>query len=203
MNVDVLIFDGFDELDAIAPYEVLHNAKEFGADLDVKLVTLHPQTEVTASHGLCLKPHGVLETDKPLDLLLVPGGGWGNRAVCGAWAEVQKGDIPEVIANLHQQGTTVASVCTGAMLVAHAGLLQGRPAITHGVAIADLKEIGADVQDARIVDDGDIISAGGVTSGIDMALWLVERFFGREVAADVEGELEYQRQGILWQRSVD
>ena len=89
------------------------------------------------------------------------------------------------------------------MLLAHAGLLKGRPAITHGVAIADLRESGADVKDARVVDDGDIVSAGGVTSGIDMTLWLVERFFGKKMLADVEVELEYQRQGVLWQRSED
>ncbi|MGK7913649.1 MAG: DJ-1/PfpI family protein [Synechococcus sp.] len=203
MNVDIVIFDGFDELDALGPYEVLQNAKDFGADIDIRLVTLGTSPEVTASHGTCVKSQGVLDMAKPLDLLVVPGGGWGNKAEQGAWAEVQKGEIPEAIAVLHEQGTLVASVCTGAMLVAHAGLVKGRPAITHGVAIADLQAIGADVKDARVVDDGDIISAGGVTSGIDMALWLVERFFGKEMLAEVESELEYQRQGLLWQRAVD
>ncbi|MEL7084912.1 MAG: DJ-1/PfpI family protein [Cyanobacteria bacterium J06597_1] len=201
MNVDVLIFDGFDELDAIGPYEVLQNAKDFGADIAVRLVTLGNRTEVTASHGLCVKPHGVLETARALDLLVVPGGGWGNKADRGAWAEVQKGEILEAIALLHEKGTLVASVCTGAMLVAHAGLMKGRPAITHAVALADLQALGADVKEARVVDDGDIISAGGVTSGIDLALWLVERFFGAEMLAEVEVELEYQRQGMVWRHA--
>ncbi|MEO0355184.1 MAG: DJ-1/PfpI family protein, partial [Cyanobacteria bacterium P01_A01_bin.3] len=69
------------------------------------------------------------------------------------------------------------------------------------VALADLQAIGADVKEARVVDDGDIISAGGVTSGIDLALWLVERFFGAEMLAEVEVELEYKRQGMVWRHA--
>lgn len=202
MKAQILIFDGFDELDAIGPYEVFQNARDSGADLETQLVTLDGATEVTASHGLQIRPQGTLATDSGLDLLIVPGGGWGDRAERGAWAEVQRGDIPAALARLHQSGTTLASVCTGGMLLAASGLLKGRPAIAHQVAIADLQAAGAIVTQARVVDDGDIVSSGGVTSGIDLALWLVERFFGRSIAQAVETELEYQRSGSLWRRSI-
>jgi transcriptional regulator GlxA family with amidase domain len=87
------------------------------------------------------------------------------------------------------------SVCTGGMVLSAAGLLRGRPAITHQGAVEELREQGANVIDERVVDDGDIVTAGGVLSGIDLALWIVERELGREVADTVMREMEYQRTG--------
>jgi transcriptional regulator GlxA family with amidase domain len=87
------------------------------------------------------------------------------------------------------------------MLVAAAGLLSNRPAITHHGAIEDLIAKGADIVKARVVDDGDIITAGGVTSGLDLALWLLERYFNPETAHKVEIMLEYERRGTVWRRS--
>ena len=81
------------------------------------------------------------------------------------------------------------------MLVAAAGLLTGRPAVTHHGALEDLAATGAQVVDARVVDDGDIVSAGGVTSGIDLALHIVERELGAETAAAVAREMEHDRRG--------
>ena len=103
---------------------------------------------------------------------------------------------------MHRSGTTIAAVCTGTMLVAEAGLLKGRPAITHHAAIADLRAVGAEVLKARVVDDGDVITAGGVTSGLDLTLWLLERFFDPQTAHEVEKELEYERRGVVWRRPV-
>jgi transcriptional regulator GlxA family with amidase domain len=79
------------------------------------------------------------------------------------------------------------------MLLAAAGLTDGRPAVTHGSALSDLRESGAELVDARFVDDGDLLTAGGVTSGIDLALHLVEREAGAEIAASVSGIMEYER----------
>jgi transcriptional regulator GlxA family with amidase domain len=84
------------------------------------------------------------------------------------------------------------------MLVAAAGLLEGRPAITHHSAIDDLRAAGAEVIHARVVDAGDVITAGGVTSGLDLALHLVERDHGSAAALAAERELEYERRGIVW-----
>jgi transcriptional regulator GlxA family with amidase domain len=163
-------------------------------------VTLDGSKEIIAAHGLRIQPEAKLG-DQALDVLIVPGGGWGDRAKQGAWAEAQRGEIPAAIARLHQSGTTIASVCTGAMLVASAGLLKGRPAITHHVALEDLKASGAEIIHARVVDDGNIVTAGGVTSGLDLSLWLLERYLSPQVAFEVERELEYERRGVVWQRS--
>jgi transcriptional regulator GlxA family with amidase domain len=193
MNTEILIYDGFDELDAIGPFEVL-------SPLGARLVTLAPADVVSARHGLALVPQGTL-SEAP-DLLVIPGGGWVARDErAGVYAEWLRGTIPAAIARRHAAGSVVASVCTGAMLLARAGILEGRPAVTHHAALDDLRAAGADVRpDARWVDDGDVLTAGGVTSGIDLALHLLERFAGTEVAQAAERLLEHRRQdatGVL------
>ncbi|SEO73819.1 DJ-1/PfpI family protein [Halogranum amylolyticum] len=193
-NVAVLLYEGFDELDAVGPYEVFRTAAAFDADLSTRLVTLEERDRVTASHGLRVEPDGSLDSDadRP-DVLVVPGGGWNTRSEAGAWAEAERGVVPEALATLHGAGATVAAVCTGGMLAARAGLTDGRPAVTHASAVDDLRATGADVVDARVVDDGDLLTAGGVTSGLDLALHLVERLAGAETADRVATEIEYDR----------
>lgn len=191
-TVSIVVFDGFDELDSLGPYEVFANASEVGANLSVRLCTLEPTDEVRASHGLRIVPDTILDETNP-DILVVPGGGWSSRSDEGAYAEANEGDIPNAAARLHEDGVTVASVCTGAMLLAEAGLTDGRPAVTHRSALGDLQESGADVVESRVVDDGDLVTAGGVTSGIDLALWLVEREFSEETAENVAERMEYER----------
>lgn len=201
VKVQIILFDGFDELDAIAPFEVLQSAAAIGADLKAELVTLYNSREIVAAHGLRVYPDTKLDFERKLDILIVPGGGWGSRAAKGAWAEAQRGEIPAAISRLHQSGTTIASVCTGTMLVARAGLLKNRPAITHHVAIEELSAIGAQIINARVVDDGDIVTSGGVTSGLDLTLWLIERYLSPQIAHQVEREMEYERRGTVWRRS--
>jgi transcriptional regulator GlxA family with amidase domain len=197
MNIEVVLYDGCDELDAFGPFEVLAGAGEATGRFSVRLVTLAERDLITASHGAQIRPHGVL-SESP-DLLIVPGGGWNDRSPQGARAEAERGELPRAIAARHAGGTTIASVCTGAMLLAAGGLLDGRPAITHHVAIDDLRAAGATViADARVVDDGDVLSAGGVTSGLDLALWIIERELGAEASAAAARELEYDGAGAVW-----
>ncbi|ADB62468.1 ThiJ/PfpI domain protein [Haloterrigena turkmenica DSM 5511] len=188
-TAEIVLFDGFDELDAIGPYEVLENAAQAGADLEVDLVTLDETDLVTASHDLRVEPQGTL--GQP-DILLVPGGGW-TSANEGVRAVVEDGVLPDKVDACYTEGSTVASVCTGAMVLAEADLLEGRPAATHQVAVEDLEAHAANVVDERVVDDGDVLTAGGVTSGLDLALWLVEREFGADVASEVSEEMAYER----------
>jgi transcriptional regulator GlxA family with amidase domain len=198
MRVAVVVFEGFDELDAIGPLEVLRNAAAMGADdLSVELVALDGAAEVTGSHGLVVRTDGRLDREAT-DLLVIPGGGWNDRGAKGAWAEAERGELPAAIAAAHEAGAVVATVCTGAMLATAAGLTRGRPAVTHHDAIDDLRAAGAQVVEARVVDDGDLVTAGGVTSGLDMALWLVERHFGAELAGAVAAEIEHPRVGEVW-----
>ncbi|PSQ46502.1 AraC family transcriptional regulator [Halobacteriales archaeon SW_6_65_15] len=193
-RIAIVLYDGFDEMDAIAPYEVFSHAATRGCDLDVSLRTLDPTDQITASHGLRVEHDGPLADADP-DILVVPGGGWNDRADESAWTEAQKGDLPETVADLHDRGATVAAVCTGGMLLAEAGVLDGRPAVTHAGAIDDLRDSDAEVVEARVVDDRDVLTAGGVTSGLDLALHLVERLCGEEVAEQVATEIEYEPRG--------
>jgi transcriptional regulator GlxA family with amidase domain len=198
MRIEIIVFDGFDELDALAPYEVLRTAQAYGADWDVALAGAAGAGTITAHHGLRL---AVTEPLGHPDALIVPGGGWGQRAERGTWGEVQRGDLPARIAATAPGCAWVAAVCTGAMLLSAAGLTRGRPAITHHDAHADLAAAGAElIADARVVDDGDLLTAAGITSGIDLALWIVEREAGGAIATRVAGQMEYQRSAAVWTR---
>ena len=188
-HVAIVLYEGFDELDAIGPYEAIRSANDLGGGIDASLVTLVPTHSITASHGLTIEPDDVL-LGQP-EVVLVPGGGWNNRSEPGAWTEVQDGTIPDRLATLHENGVRLASVCTGALLLAEAGLLDGRPASTHHSGREDLAEYGAEVTTNRVVDDGDIVTSGGITSGIDLALHLVEEYCDADIAQKVAEELEW------------
>jgi transcriptional regulator GlxA family with amidase domain len=190
-QIRVLVYDGADDIDFVAPMEVFGFAATQHAGIDVALVTLAPQAIVASAFALNVSPNGVL-TGVP-DLLLVPGGGWVNHSPQGVRAEIARGKILEVIRAAHAAGSIVAGACTGAMALAAAGLLDGRPATTHHGAIADLRRTKARVVEARVVDDGNILTCGGVTSTFDLALWLTERFWGEALAARVADYLEYTR----------
>jgi transcriptional regulator GlxA family with amidase domain len=197
-TIAVLVYDGFDELDAVGPFEAFEMAADEGAPLDTSLVTLAARDRVTAAHGLRVEPDGVLSVDDPPDVVVVPGGGWNDRRPEGAWAEAEHGDVPDALRRLHDAGTTLAAVCTGGMLLSRAGLLAGRPAVTHGGALDDLRATDAEVVDARVVDDGDVLTAGGITSGLDLALHLIERLVDAETAEAVATGLEYAPQRDRW-----
>ncbi len=197
MDVAIVLFDGVDELDAVGPFEVFENARDEGADLTVSLCTLDGSESITASHGLDIGPAVPLADLSP-DVLVVPGGQWNARGETGAWAEAERGALPDEIARRHDAGTTVAGVCTGGMVMARAGVLAGRPAVTHHGALADLEATDATVVDARVVDDGDVLTAGGITSGLDLALYLVEREFGTGIADAVAERMAYERQGSVY-----
>ncbi|RQG93139.1 DJ-1/PfpI family protein [Natrarchaeobius halalkaliphilus] len=194
ITAEIVLFDGFDELDAIGPYEVLVNGAEAGASIETRLVTLEETDVVTASHDLRVEPHGTL--GEP-DLLVVPGGGW-TTANEGVRAVVEDGILPGAVDERYTAGATIASVCTGAMILSEAGLLEGRPATTHHAAVDDLEATDATVVDERVVDDGDVLTAGGVTSGLDLALWLLEREFGADVANEVARQMAHDRRGSVF-----
>jgi transcriptional regulator GlxA family with amidase domain len=190
VNLDIILFDGHDELDVLGPFEVFKMAEAAGADLHVKRVTRTSQSTVTASHGTCYQPDGTYRPGS--DVVLVPGGGWIDRDR-GVWQETKNGAWAPLLQDAANSGAVMASVCTGAMLLAHAGIVGTRPVTTHHLAWDDLAATGATVVKARLVDDGDLVTSGGVTCGLDLALWLVEREFGRRLADGIADGLEYDR----------
>lgn len=207
MHVDIILFDGFDTLDAIGPFEVFGHARSMGAPLEISLVTVESQSSVHSSHGLEVVPDGFLtrvgdddslRIERSPDLVIVPGGGW-RVEDGGVRQQVSDGRLPSLMRDLHRAGSTIASVCTGAMVLAEAGLTDGRPAITHRSAIDDLRDSGAEIVDSRVVDDGDLVTAGGITAGIDLALHLLEREFDEELSTSVAAVMEYEAQGSAYQ----
>jgi transcriptional regulator GlxA family with amidase domain len=185
-----LVFDGFDDLDTVGPLEVLSTAG-FAPALVRPAGTA---ATVRSASGLQLTVDDQLTFDAAPQLLLIPGGGWLDDAD-GVRAQTET-ELPALLARLHERGTVLASVCTGAMLLAAAGLLSGRPAVTNRNALSDLAHAGADVRgDARVVDDGEIVTGGGPAAGLDVALRLVARFRGDEVAAEIAAEVEHRPVG--------
>ena len=158
----------------------------------VALLSLYEQACVVAAYGTRVIPDGTFNlADKP-DLLIVPGGGWLTRSSTGAWAEANKGSILSLLKDAHAAGVILASVCTGSLLLGKAGLLAGRRATTNHAALGELEEMGVRLVDARVVDDGDIITAAGITSSLDLGLRLVERLCGHELATNVSSQLEFE-----------
>jgi len=188
-TIDIVLFDGVDELDAVGPLEVLRGAAAAGADLAVRLVTRTFPLDITGSHGLRMKADAVYQPGAAV--LLVPGGGWIARAEQGAWGEAERGDWLPLIKQAADDGVLLAGVCTGVMLLARAGVIGGRPAVTHKAALGDLEAAGVRIVDQRVVDAGGLVTAGGVTSGIDLGLHLVERLAGPEAAEAQATRLEY------------
>ncbi|HEY9732046.1 MAG TPA: DJ-1/PfpI family protein [Drouetiella sp.] len=195
MQCQILIFDGFEEMDVFGVFEPLRIA-----GLEVRLVSLEPKQYVTAFYGTRVMPDGELDAKNMPDLLIVPGGGWITRAKAGAWAEAEKGTILKALQQFSEAHCTIASVCAGAMLLARAGLLTGRPATTNSALFDELRQEQVNVIQARVVDDGDIITAGGITSSLDLGVWLVQRFLGADRALEVSRKLEFEPRGCVWQQ---
>jgi transcriptional regulator GlxA family with amidase domain len=194
MRIEILVFDGVDELDVMGPFGAWARAAN-RTDLELALVGLDGPVEVTGIHGLQFKAPEGLGTP---DALFVPGGGWMNRAERGAWGEARRGVLTARIADLAPSLRWIGSVCTGSMLLAEAGLVKDRPATTNRNAWHELATYGADVKENRVVDDGNLVTAGGITAGVDLALHVVEREYGVDVADGIARSLEYTRDRDLY-----
>lgn len=196
-NVGILIFDGVEVLDFAGPFEVFSRTRlvpgvdsrhsEESAPFKVFTVA-KVRAFVTATGGLQLVPHHEFADAPRIDLLVVPGG-FGTRALLQDTATLDW--IKRVAASARK----VTSVCTGSLLYAKAGLLQGRRVTTHWGALDLLASLDPSMtveREPRVVDDG-IITSAGVASGIDMAFYVVESLFGREVADETARYIEYRR----------
>ena len=192
MLIDIVVYRGIDEMDAVGPLEVFRSAGKGGNEVTARLVTRESEDVVVGAYGLRVLPDAVYQPGRA-DVLLVPGGGWAARAEAGVWAEVQHGGWMPLLREAAHTTRIIGAVCTGTMLLAHAGVIGTRRAGTHHAAWDDLAATGATVIRDRVVDDGDLVTSGGVTSGIDLALWIVEREFGRDAADRISGRMEYPR----------
>ncbi|HEY2696542.1 MAG TPA: DJ-1/PfpI family protein [Pseudonocardiaceae bacterium] len=203
MLTQIVLFDGFDPLDVIAPYEVLTAGGMFADGAIVAtLVSAEGARDVPAGLDLLnVRATGPLDPGRA-DLVVVPGAAGRPDEIPAILASTLDTGLPALLAAaLADPTVTVATVCGGSLLLAMAGLINGRPATTHRMGLAQLGQSGPAI-DARIVDDGDLISAAGVTSGLDLGLYLVERELGSAVALAVEQLMEHQRRGTVWQAAA-
>lgn len=187
LAIGVVLWDGVEELDFAGPYEVLTAwARESEREITVRTVaeTTEP---IRCSHGLRVLPDVAWADLGRVDLLVLPGGD--SRPLVADDGFVQR------MRDLAAAGTLMTSVCTGALVYGAAGLLTNRPATTHWSALDRLAAYGVDVDaDARFVDDGEIVTAAGVSAGIDMALHLVARLESPERARSVRRYIQYDPQ---------
>lgn len=186
-TIGILIFDDVEELDFAGPLEVFGLAARLGADCNTILVAAQ-EGEVRGSYGLRFQPNYTIAACPSLDLLIVPGG-------FGARTHARKN--PAVLEFIRSHKGETASVCTGALILASAGLFQGRTATTHQSAIDLLRAYdGVQVEEnARVVFDGPVASSGGISAGIDLALALVARMFGQPLAEKVARQMEWDNAG--------
>lgn len=198
LRVQIVMFDGVEEQDFAGPYEVFSLAGRIGGGvIRTGYVTATRPRTVTAAFGTRVDvPTGWSPRDA--DLIVVPGGGFGRPDGPGVWAEIAAGVLPPKLAAAPRRGLTIASLCTGAILLAEAGLTSGRPCTTHTGAKEELARRGGLVTDARVVDDTDLVTSAGITSGLDLALHLVRREIGAALAVRTENVLEYQARGTVW-----
>jgi len=183
MDIAIVLYDRFTALDAIGPYEVLSRLP--GAHVTFAAAEAGP---VRTDNGMLtvIAQSAVRELEAP-EVLLVPGGPGEVAARAG-------GEVLEWLAGTGRQAGWVTSVCTGSLVLAAAGLLQGVRATSHWLAMAELAGLGAQPVEERVVFDGRIVTAAGVSAGIDMALALAERIAGREVAQAIQLGIEYDPQ---------
>jgi putative intracellular protease/amidase len=183
MDIAIPIFDGITALDAIGPYEVLSRLP----DAQVHFIALEPGPKRTDNGMLALTAdRSVADVPHP-DVIVFPGG-FGTRTLMNdeamlAWVRAA-----------HETSEWTTSVCTGALVLAAAGVLDGLEATTHWAVLEKLRELGANPVSRRVVEQGKVITAAGVSSGIDMALTLAARIAGEEIAQAIQLFIEYDPQ---------
>jgi transcriptional regulator GlxA family with amidase domain len=187
-RIGVFVFEGAEELDFVGPWEVLSAwAHQWPGD-GVEAFTLAREPGVIrCAKGLRVVPERTWAETETMDLLVYPGGR-------GVRAHLEDEAILAWVRELAAAGTTLASVCTGSLVLAKAGLLDGRPATTHWGSLDWLAKLGRDLEiraEDRFVDDGDVLTAAGVSAGIDLALHLVARLHSVERAREVRRYIQY------------
>lgn len=189
--IAVFVFDGAEELDFAGPWEVLAMwARGWPGDGVTVFTVAREEGSVECAKGLRVLPDHTWETAPPFDVLVFPGGR-GTRSQLGDSA------IRDWLHAARDRGALLTSVCTGSLVFADAGLLDGRPATTYWAQLDLLASLGTDIEvrgEARFVDDGDVVTASGVSAGIDMALHLVARLHSRERAVEVRRAIQYDPQ---------
>ncbi|MDU2064254.1 MAG: DJ-1/PfpI family protein [Sporomusaceae bacterium] len=189
-QVGILLFDEVEVLDFAGPFEVFSLARQPKSEFQPFSVhTISEQGKmIKARNGLLVQPGFSFATAPKLDILIIPGG-YGAEEI-----EINNKNLIAWIQNQHKLGEITASVCTGAFLLAKAGLLDGKRATTHWM---DLEQLAMDFprikveRNSKFVDEGQIITSGGIAAGIVMSLHIVKRLLGEEARQHTAKRMEY------------
>jgi transcriptional regulator GlxA family with amidase domain len=187
MKIGILLFDDVEELDFVGPWEVFKMAREARPDAFELLLVAERDAPVRCRGGMRVLPDATTASCKALDVLLVPGGQGTREAV-------KNEPLLGWIAQVSRDAKWVTSVCTGAMLLTAAGPARGKRVTTHWgfvKALRERAEASEVLENFRYVRDGNVVTAAGVSAGIDMALWLVGQWHGPEFARGVQRYMEY------------
>jgi transcriptional regulator GlxA family with amidase domain len=186
-TIGIFVFDGVEVLDFAGPYEVFSCASRIGETSPFRVLTIGQHTgTLRARAGLTVLPEADFASAGELNALIVSGG--------VVTAELDKPEVIDWIAAMARRCDVVASVCTGAFLLARAGLLDGLEATTHGQDATALQAAHPAVRVRpgwRWIDNGAVVTSGGISAGIDMSLHLVGRMAGRELAVRTARQMEY------------
>ncbi|MDD3344350.1 MAG: DJ-1/PfpI family protein [Sulfurospirillaceae bacterium] len=184
ITIGIVIFPDVEELDFVAPYEVLSYINKIQANSTNVLLVAPSHEPVRAFNGLKILPDVSFDTCPTLDILLFPGGKgrtkWMKDASIQAFITAHKDHVRYLV-----------SVCTGAFFLAEAGMLQGKTATTYHSAFDELACYGVNVVSSKVVHDGTIITAGGVSSGLELGFYLLKELFGLALAQEVAHKIEY------------
>ncbi|TSD12718.1 DJ-1/PfpI family protein [Curtobacterium sp. KBS0715] len=191
IRIAFLLFPHLTQLDLTGPAQVLSRVP--GARVEYMAATLDP---VPSDCGLSLVPTTTMSEARAADVLVVPGGD-------GAFDAMLDPDVVAFVRRQAEHATWITSVCTGAFVLGAAGLLAGRRATTHWASKPMLEAFGAQPVDARIARDGAVVTAAGVSAGIDMALWLAGELAGQSAAEAIQLQIEYDPQPPFDQGSAE
>jgi putative intracellular protease/amidase len=207
LKIQVVLFDGFDMLDVIAPFEVLGGASILAlGEAFVQFVSAEGRGKVQSGmYRVELEATGQLDPNEA-GIIVIPGGagdmqGDGPGSIIAYLKQASESALKPLMQQaMDNPEVIVATVCGGSTLLGMMGLLQGRHAVTHHLGIDVLPALGAIPVRARVVDDGNLVSSGGVTSGIDLAMYLAERIWGSPISTELESVFEHERRGTVWKK---
>jgi len=185
IQIGVLLFPQVEELDFVGPFEILNHINFIKANSTHVLLVAEKQEPILAYNGMKVLPDITIEKCSQLDILVVPGGK-------GRLQAMKNEKIKNFIIKQSKDTKYITSVCTGAFILAEAGMLKGKRATTYHTAFTELETYpNIKVEKRKVVHDGNIITGAGVSSGIELGLYLLKILFGAELAQEVAVSLEY------------
>lgn len=188
-NVGIYLFNKVELLDFAGPYEVFSATSQLNGSELFKVFTISEDGGAIKSiNGLIVIPDYSFDNHPKVDILVIPGGE-------GTKKEIKKKNVMEWISETYESADTMATVCSGARIPAVLGLLDGLEATTHHLVIDDIKKLAPKVtidHTKRFIDNGKIMTSGGISAGIDLALHIVKKLYGEEIVQKTIDYMEYR-----------